>query len=168
MKRHRPNLAPSRVKPASKPNMSVNQAGSPPASFATRAFTGRAGDAQASLLKGDPIIGDPSKWLNLIHIDDAAMVGVKALDHAPPGSLFIATDSRPVQRSEFYGLIAKLLGASDPTFIIPEPGSPESRREESNKRASNRKLLSSLIERNELMTVESGIPDALGSRPIQE
>jgi nucleoside-diphosphate-sugar epimerase len=93
-----------------------------------------------ALLRGEAIAGDPNKWLNLIHIDDAAAVAVAELDRGRAGSLYLASDDRPVPRSEFYALAAESLHAPAPRFEPPTPGSPEAGREESNKRVSNRRM----------------------------
>lgn len=95
---------------------------------------------RAALEKGEPIVGDPSKWLNLIHIDDAASAAVAALDHGAPGRVYLATDDEPVVRREFYQILAAFLSAPAPRFVSPAPGSAEARREDSNKRVSNRRI----------------------------
>lgn len=96
-----------------------------------------------SLLRGEPVTGNPDKYLNFIQIDDAAAVAVAALDAARAGEhdLFLASDGNPVVRAQFYGAVAELLHAPPPRFEPPEPGSPAALREESNKRISNRKLI---------------------------
>jgi len=96
-----------------------------------------------SLLKAEPVVGSPDKFLNFIQIDDAAAVTVRALDEVErQGSdLFLISDGYPLTRSEFYSVAAELLMAPPPRFESPAPGSPESRREDSNKRIDNRKML---------------------------
>ena len=92
------------------------------------------------LLKGEPIVGDPEKYLNLIHIDDAARVAIEALDQPEPGGLYLATDDRPAARREFYAQAAEALGAPAPRFEAPAPGAAKAGRDESNKRASNARM----------------------------
>ncbi len=98
-----------------------------------------------SLLRGEPIVGDPDRTLNVIHIDDAAAAAIAAFDSVAASGVYLACDDRPVLRFEYYELAARLLGAPAPRFVAPDADSRESVREESNKRVSNRKL------RNELM-----------------
>ena len=117
---------------------------------------------RASLIAGEPVIGDPAKWLNVIHIDDAARVAVAALDHEHTDKLFVVSDNRPVQRSEFYAIAARCLGASPPEFVLPEPGSPEARREESNKRVSNQRMKQQLLADLTYPDIVTGLPQALG------
>ena len=96
-----------------------------------------------SLQRGEPVVGNPDKFLNFIQIDDAAAITVWALDGAETAGhdLFLVSDGHPVTRTEFYGVTAELLGAPTPRFEAPEPGSPEAKREGSNKRIRNRKLI---------------------------
>ena len=96
-----------------------------------------------SLIRGEPVVGSPDKFLNFIQIDDAATVTVVALDEVARGDrgLFLISDGHPLTRSEFYGATAEFLLAPPPRFESPVPGSLESRREESNKRVDNRKML---------------------------
>ena len=112
---------------------------------------------------GEPIVGDPRKFLNVIQIDDAATATVAALDRGEPGRIYLATDDRPVERREFYARVAEGLGAPAPRFLPPEPGSPEARREESNKRASNRRLRGELAVSLAYPDIATGIPASLAA-----
>ena len=94
-----------------------------------------------SLLRGEPVVGSPSKFLNFVQIDDAAAVAVQALEFNEGSDLYLVSDGNPVTRTQFYATVAELLGAPPPRFEDPKPGSPEAAREGSNKRISNRKLL---------------------------
>ena len=95
------------------------------------------------LERGEPVVGSPDKFLNFVQIDDAAAVAVRALDETGPlgSELFLVSDGHPVTRAEFYGAACEYLGAPPPRFASPAPGRPEAKREGSNKRISNRKLL---------------------------
>ncbi|MEJ7638760.1 MAG: SDR family NAD(P)-dependent oxidoreductase, partial [Singulisphaera sp.] len=86
----------------------------------------------------------PSKYLNLIHLDDAARASVAAFDRGEGGRTYLACDDRPVERREYYDLVARCLGAPTPRFVLPAPEGLEARREETNKRVSNRRLRSEL------------------------
>jgi nucleoside-diphosphate-sugar epimerase len=99
---------------------------------------------RASIERGEPIGVDPAKFLNLIHIDDAATGAVAALDRGVDGRVYHLSDDRPVERGEYYGLLARLLAAPAPRFAPPAAAGPEGARGESNKRISNLRL------RNEL------------------
>lgn len=95
---------------------------------------------RTAIERGEPIVGDPEKWLNLIQIDDAASAAVAALDHGVPGRVYLATDDQPIERRQFYQFVSIFLDAPTPRFVTPEPGSAEARREDSNKRVSNRRI----------------------------
>lgn len=114
-----------------------------------------------SLLRGEPIVGDPTKYLNLIHIEDAAAAAVAALDRGKAGALYLASDDRPAPRSEFYALAAESLHAPPPRFEPPAPGSPAAGREESNKRVSNRRIRVELGLTLRYPDIRSGVPAAL-------
>jgi len=88
---------------------------------------------------GQPLVGDPDKWLNLIHVADGATAVVTAAAHAPPGSTFNVADDHPVRRRDFYARMAEVLYAPPPHFTLPAPGQ-EAPHERANRRISNRKL----------------------------
>ena len=111
--------------------------------------------------RGAPIAGDPGKFLNLIHIEDAARAAIAALGQEAGGHLYLVTDDRPVARGEFYELVARHLGAPPPRFVIPEAGSPEAQREESNKRLSNRRMRTELGIIPRYPDIDTGIPAVL-------
>lgn len=115
---------------------------------------------RAALERGEPITGDPTKYLNLIHIDDAASAAVVALERGESGRVYLATDDRPVERQEYYRLAAELLEAPTPRFISPAPGSPESLREEANKRVSNRRIKEELGLSLAYPEITQGLPAA--------
>ena len=117
---------------------------------------------RSSLERGDPIVGDPDRPLNLIQVDDAAEAVVAALDRGRPGRIYLVSDDRPTARREYYDAVARLLGAPAPRFVPPEPGSPESLREASSKRVSNRRLHAELGVSLAYPDITTGLAAALG------
>jgi nucleoside-diphosphate-sugar epimerase len=117
---------------------------------------------RASLLRGEPIVGDPDRPLNLVHIDDAAAAAVAALDRGRPGRIYLVSDDRPLPRREYYTLAARLLGAPTPTFLLPTAGSPQALREAASKRVSNRRLRTELDVKLSFQDIYTGLPHALG------
>jgi nucleoside-diphosphate-sugar epimerase len=117
---------------------------------------------RASLERGEPLAGDPSKYLNLVHIDDAAAAAVAALERGEPGATYLVADDRPVPRSEFYERLAELLGCPPPRFERAEPGSARPEREDSNKRVSNRRMRNELGVRLAYPDITAGLAAALG------
>ena len=89
------------------------------------------------IARGEPIPGDPSKLLNLIHIDDAARAAVAALVIPNPDPIYLVSDDRPVTRLEYYSLVASLLDAPEPRFVTPDGGSPDIGRDATSKRVAN-------------------------------
>ena len=90
-----------------------------------------------ALLNGEPLVGDATKWLNLIHVEDGADA-VLAAERAAAGETFTVADGEPVSRRDFYTFLAELLGAPPARFEErPEPGA-------ANRRVSNRRLREAL------------------------
>jgi nucleoside-diphosphate-sugar epimerase len=118
---------------------------------------------RAALERGEPIEGDPSKYLNLIHIDDAAAAAVAALERGSPGRVYLATDDRPVTREEYYTRAAACLGAPAPRFVSPEKGG-RAGLSVANKQVSNRRLKDELGVVLAYPDITTGLPAALIGR----
>ena len=82
---------------------------------------------QKTLHAGEPIVGDGSKWLNLIHVEDGARVVLAAEQYGRPGRVYNVCDGHPVQRHVFYTYLALKLGAAAPRFMRHHPISPRRR-----------------------------------------
>jgi len=116
---------------------------------------------RSMLEQGKPIPGDPAKYLNLVHIDDAARAVIAALETTAADSLFLIADDRPVSRHEYYSLIAALVGAPEPRFELPRPGTPEEGRDATNKRIRNQRMRHRLGLDLLYPDVATGLPSAL-------
>ena len=88
--------------------------------------------------RGEPIVGDADKWLNLIHVDDGARVILAAEEHAEPGQVYNVCDDHPVRRRWFYATLARVLHA-------PSRGSWR-RRRTSRRRRTRRGIAASAID----------------------
>jgi nucleoside-diphosphate-sugar epimerase len=117
---------------------------------------------RASLIGGEPIVGDPDRPLNLVHIDDAATAAIAALDRGVGGRTYHVADDRPLPRRDYYSLAARLMGAPEPRFVPPRPGSPESAREASSKRISNQRMRAELGVSLAYPDITTGVPAAIG------
>jgi nucleoside-diphosphate-sugar epimerase len=107
------------------------------------------------LLKGEPLVGDPEKWLNLIHVTDGADAVLAAERQARPGETYLIADDEPVPRRDFYSLLAGLLKAPPAAFDLrPETGS-------ANRRVSNRKARAELGWIPCFPTYREGLPAAV-------
>jgi nucleoside-diphosphate-sugar epimerase len=118
---------------------------------------------RALLERGEPIPGDPERFLNLIHIEDAARVAGAALQALKPDRIYLVGDDRPVTRREYYSVAARCLGAAEPRFAPPQPGSPEAARDATSKRVANRRMKHGLGITLLYPDISTGIPAALGS-----
>lgn len=89
--------------------------------------------------RGEPIVADPDKWLNLIHVEDGADAVLAAEARGKPGTIYNVCDGRPVRRRDFYTRMAELLGAPPPRFVPPTPDDLPPH-ETANRRVSNRRM----------------------------
>jgi nucleoside-diphosphate-sugar epimerase len=113
------------------------------------------------LERGAPMPGDPDKFLNLVHIDDAAQAAAAALDAVVIEPIYLIGDDRPVTRREYYSLAAKVLDAPEPRFEWPQSGSVESARDATNKRVRNRRMKLGLDLTLLYPDITTGLPAAL-------
>ncbi|MCI0332848.1 MAG: NAD-dependent epimerase/dehydratase family protein [Planctomycetes bacterium] len=95
------------------------------------------------LRAGEPIPAPSTGYLNLIHVDDAASVVVAAAESGPR-RVYCVSDGHPVERGDFYREVARLLDASPPRFVEPDPDSPRAARARADRRVRNDKILSEL------------------------
>ena len=91
------------------------------------------------LRAGRMIAADPTSWLNLLHLDDAATVVCWAADAENPASLYVVSDGTPIQRGDWYTRLASISGSPPPQFTTPAASSRGG-----NKRADPALLLSDL------------------------
>lgn len=83
---------------------------------------------ERALRAGAPIDGDPTGWLNLIHVVDAANLLVHCLG-AAAATVELGSDGTPVTRRAYYDYLAASLGCAPPTYSgIPTPRGGASRR----------------------------------------
>jgi nucleoside-diphosphate-sugar epimerase len=115
---------------------------------------------KAALEHGEPIPGDPDRYLNLIHIDDAAAAAVAVLAKGEPGRVYLASDDRPVQRREYYELAARLLGARAPNFAAPAEEGQNPEHDKTNRKVSNRRIKEELGMKFTYPDIRSGLPAA--------
>jgi nucleoside-diphosphate-sugar epimerase len=81
-----------------------------------------------SIIRGEPLVGDANKWLNLVHVEDGASAVLCAESRGAPGDTYNVADGAPVSRRDFYALLAELLHAPAATFDLrDEPGAPNRR-----------------------------------------
>jgi nucleoside-diphosphate-sugar epimerase len=111
--------------------------------------------------RGETITGDPDKYLNLIHIDDAAMAVLAAFDRGEPGQVYLVADDRPVTRREYYTRVAESLGVGAPRFEPASPGSAEADRDATNKQVTNRRMRTELGVTLAYPDITTGLPQAL-------
>jgi nucleoside-diphosphate-sugar epimerase len=109
--------------------------------------------------RGEPILGDPDRWLNLIHVEDGVAAVLAAQERGRLGATYNVADDRPVRRREFYTALARLIGAPTPRFVAP--GSPLANHERSNRRIVNRRLREVLRVQLTFPTYETGLVESM-------
>jgi nucleoside-diphosphate-sugar epimerase len=114
-----------------------------------------------ALRRGEPVAGDPLRWLNLIHVEDAASAVLAAEARARPGGVYNVCDDRPVRRGEFYAAAARLLGAPEPRWVAAAPGTAP-RHELANRRVSNRRMRAELGVALRYPSYVEGLPASAG------
>jgi len=97
---------------------------------------------RAAIERGEPIIGDADKWLNLTHADDGARVILAAEARGTPGRIYNVCDGTPVRRRDFYTALARVLGAPAPRFAPPTAEVPP--HELANRRIRNARMMEEL------------------------
>lgn len=105
------------------------------------------------LRAGLPIAAPCAGWLNLIHVDDAALAVLAteawAAESWTKGQamgphVFCVSDGQPVVRGDYYREVARRIGAPEPQFVDPDPMSPAAARASADKRVSNDKFVQTL------------------------
>ncbi|MCC9604049.1 NAD-dependent epimerase/dehydratase family protein [Stieleria sp. JC731] len=103
----------------------------------------------ADVAAGTPVQTNPSTYLNLIHVDDAAQACVNSWDYMDAEQnegasiqrrLFLVADNMPVQRGDFYNEIARQTHSPKPNFVPPSANASPRRRGETDKRICSRKM----------------------------
>jgi len=111
--------------------------------------------------RGLPLGVAPNSCVNLIQMDDAATVVLATAAAEHPSRLYVVSDDQPARRGEFYGEMARLLGAPEPQFTLPDQGSHVARRSRSDKRIHSDKMKRELGVRLAFPTFREGLADAV-------
>lgn len=94
-----------------------------------------------ALMAGEPLRGDPKRWLNLIHRDDGAAVVAAMVSRNHQGLVLNVSDNHPIHRGDFYLEMARLLGSPEPRWIPRAPGEPWGPHERNNRRIDASRML---------------------------
>jgi len=113
-----------------------------------------------SLRAGEPLSGRGQAWLNLIHVDDAVAAVLAGEQRGHRGETYLITDDQPIRREEYYGQLARLVGAPPPVFVDDQPAKRGSGG--LNKRCSNKKARAELGLDFTCPSITAGLPHALG------
>lgn len=114
-----------------------------------------------ALLSGEPIVCDPDRWLNLIHVEDGASATLSALVCQTWEPVVNICDDEPAKRRDFYDTLAGLLGAAPPRYQLPEPGTPAMAHEGSNRRISNTLMKARILPALKFPTFRQGLSDCV-------
>jgi nucleoside-diphosphate-sugar epimerase len=64
-----------------------------------------------------PLLGDGGDWWSFVHVEDAALAAVAAIDRGEPGQIYNVVDDEPAQVKEWLPALATMLGARPPRHI---------------------------------------------------
>jgi nucleoside-diphosphate-sugar epimerase len=109
---------------------------------------------------GEPIVADPEKWLNLIHVEDGAAAILAAESKGRSGAIYNICDGHPVRRRDFYTRMAEVLGAPPPRFVPPSPDALPPH-ETANRRIKNRRMLEELKVELRYPNYDVGLSDSV-------
>ena len=113
--------------------------------------------------RGEPIVGDSDKWLNLIHVEDGAHAVLAAEQNGEPGRVYNVCDDHPVRRRWYYTTMARMLGAPAPRFVTPPADEPTPPHEKGNRRINNRRMKEELGVTLQYPNYEQGLRAARSS-----
>lgn len=73
------------------------------------------------LKRGEPVVkAEEAPWTNRIHADDLAMIAKVAMEQAPKGALYNATDGNPSTMTEYFNQVADYAGLPRPPHMSLE------------------------------------------------
>jgi nucleoside-diphosphate-sugar epimerase len=103
---------------------------------------------------GEPLPGDPEQWLNLIHLFDGVEAIMAAEKRGQAGRVYNIADGYPCARRQFFGEMARLLGAPAPRFV---PGPSRPGREAGSRRIRNARMRQELQVHPRYPSYEEGL-----------
>jgi nucleoside-diphosphate-sugar epimerase len=111
-----------------------------------------------------PIAGRGDSWLNLIHVDDAVTAILACVSRGDTGAAYNVVDDQPIERREYFEMLARLIGAPAPIF---DPDTDRARGSGGrNKRCSNRRLRQCLGWIPKYPSIAVGLPQAVGESAV--
>jgi len=116
----------------------------------------------AEILSGKPLPVPADRYLNLIHVEDAA-AAVLAAAERPAGRTYLVSDGHPVDRHEYFTWLAGFLKAPAPAFITPSAAALASHHSGSNKRVCNTRMLQELGIGLKYPSFKEGVPASMDS-----
>jgi nucleoside-diphosphate-sugar epimerase len=109
------------------------------------------------LLAGNPIVAVKDRYLNLIHVEDAAAIVIAAEKHAKPPRTYIVADGHPVKYYDYITHLAKMLNVANLQFQEPATWQTDKKRGSSNKRLTNARMRTELGIQLKYYTYKDGL-----------
>jgi nucleoside-diphosphate-sugar epimerase len=122
----------------------------------------------ARLRQGLPMVApEEAPWTNRIHAEDLATVCVAAMDRAPAGALYNASDGHPGNMADYFNRVADLAGLPRPPVVrLAEAGGRLSAGLlsylQESRRLSNRRMREELGVTLRYPTLDEGLPACFG------
>jgi nucleoside-diphosphate-sugar epimerase len=111
-----------------------------------------------AIREGLKLPGPADSWLNLIHVDDAVSVVVKAAAVPDPAPRYLVSDDEPVRRRDYYEALARLTDSPAPQF---DPVAVARHTRGLGKRCQNQFLKEQLKVALQFPSIATGLPHAL-------
>jgi len=115
--------------------------------------------------QGQPLAVDGDSFLNLIHVDDVVEAVLAAEHRGPLPARYVVSDGCPVRRGDFYGELARQLGAAPPRFVEPQSDSPARHRDTNSKRVRNTRMLAELLPTLHYPSYREGLAQVIRAAP---
>jgi nucleoside-diphosphate-sugar epimerase len=117
-----------------------------------------------TIRQGNTLSPDPAGWLNLIHVEDGIAAIQKLAIGSGTESVYNIVDKEPMQRRDYWNLLASLLCTQGPLSGNPHEGSALARRREND--LTNRRVSSELLQRKfafqfRYPTYREGLPGSM-------
>lgn len=116
-----------------------------------------------SIQKGEPINSPAYGYINLIHVDDAVQAVAAASKYEKTPTTFVIGDDEPVNRSDYFGFVARELNAPPVCFTEPEVDSHVASRAMADKRIRNHRMTAELGINLKYPTYREGVSEILKS-----
>ena len=113
------------------------------------------------IARGIPLNVASAGYLNLIHVEDAVQVILRAEAASATPELYLVSDGQPVLRRDYFCELARLLGLEKPSFESSPANSSREARASGSKRIKNNRMLEKLEISLRFPSYREGLADGI-------